>query len=392
MGGDEFTAILEGDDYMRQDELLASFEKQVLTNLQANGTVVAFGCARFVPRQDSSISMVFERADAAMYQEKDLLKHLNSEGDEGEDNVADAYQARDLEDISVISVRRHILIADDMEVSRGILGDLLADDYDVYFATDGVECLEMLRNHKNEIAVLLLDLYMPNMSGREVIAQMQVDEDLMSIPVIVLSVDEQAELDSLRIGAMDFIPKPYPDIEIVKARIAKCIELSEDRDLIRHTERDKLTGLLNRDYFFRYVSRLDHIYKDTTLDAVVCDVNRFYAINQQYGRQFGDRLLSAIGAALRKLARQTGGIGCRQGGDTFLLYCPHQQDYASLLRQFTADVFADKEMADRVSLRFGVFVNAKREPDPEERFARASAAAERIKDDPDTVCGYDGET
>lgn len=41
----------------------------------------------------------------------------------------------------------------------------------------------------------------------------------------------------------------------------------------------------------------------------------------------------------------------------------------------------------QVSLRFGVFVNAKREPDPEERFARASAAAERIKDDPDTVCG-----
>lgn len=46
----------------------------------------------------------------------------------------------------------------------------------------------------------------------------------------------------------------------------------------------------------------------------------------------------------------------------------------------------------QVSLRFGVFVNAKREPDPEERFTRASAAAERIKDDPDTVCGYDGET
>lgn len=46
----------------------------------------------------------------------------------------------------------------------------------------------------------------------------------------------------------------------------------------------------------------------------------------------------------------------------------------------------------QVSLRFGVFVNAKCEPDPEERFARASAAAERIKDDPDTVCGYDGET
>ena len=46
----------------------------------------------------------------------------------------------------------------------------------------------------------------------------------------------------------------------------------------------------------------------------------------------------------------------------------------------------------QVSLRFGVFANAKREPDAEERFARASAAAERIKDDPNTICGYDDET
>jgi diguanylate cyclase (GGDEF)-like protein len=153
-------------------------------------------------------------------------------------------------------------------------------------------------------------------------------------------------------------------------------------------KQQSMDALLNKDYFFRYVSRLDHIYKDTSLDAVVCDVNRFYAINQQYGRKFGDRVLSTIGVALRKLARQTGGISCRQGGDTFLLYCPHQEDYASLLRQFTADVFAEEKTADKVKLRFGIFANAKREPDAEERFARASAAAERIKDDPNTICGY----
>ena len=277
-------------------------------------------------------------------------------------------------------------------MNREILGDLLEEDYDIFYAADGVETLQVLHDHAGEIDLVLLDLIMPNMSGREVIAEMQLDEELVSVPVIILTTDQKAELDCLRIGAMDFIPKPYPDIEIVKARINKCIELSEDRDLIRHTERDKLTGLLNKDYFFRYVYRLDHIYKDTTLDAVVCDVNRFYAINQQYGRKFGDRVLSAIGVAMRKLARLTGGIGCRQGSDTFLLYCPHQEDYASLLRQFNADVIAEEETADKVSLRFGVFANAKREPDAEERFARASAAAERIKDDPDTICGYDDET
>ena len=146
----------------------------------------------------------------------------------------------------------------------------------VSYASDGVEALETLHRHKDEIDLVLLDLQMPNMDGREVIARMQIDEELISIPVVILTVDQDAELDCLKIGAMDFIPKPYPDIEIVKARIAKCIELAEDRELIHYTERDKLTGLLNKDYFFRYVSRLDHLYKDMTLDAVACNVNKFH--------------------------------------------------------------------------------------------------------------------
>ena len=84
----------------------------------------------------------------------------------------------------------------------------------------------MLQKHGADISLLILDLYMPNMTGQEVIARMQEDQALKSLPVIVLTVDEKAELECLRMGAWDFIPKPYPDIEIVKARIAKCLALS----------------------------------------------------------------------------------------------------------------------------------------------------------------------
>lgn len=76
---------------------------------------------------------------------------------------------------------------------------------------------------------MVLDLYMPNMSGWEVLKQMQDDRELRNLPVIVLTVDREAEVKSLKMGAMDFIPKPYPDIEIIKARIDKCIALSERR-------------------------------------------------------------------------------------------------------------------------------------------------------------------
>ena len=182
--------------------------------------------------------------------------------------------------------------------------------------------------------------------------------------------------------------RPWADIEIIKARINKCIELSEGRDLIRHTERDKLTGLLNKDYFFRYVDRLDHIYRDTSLDAVACGINDLRSVNRQQGRLFGDYALRSIGTGIRKLARKTGGIGGMLEGGIFLLYCPHQDDYEELLKEFTAEVFAGQEEADTVSLRFGIFADAQTEPDIEERFVRAQIAADREKDDPQKTFGF----
>jgi PleD family two-component response regulator len=266
-------------------------------------------------------------------------------------------------------------------MNREIMGDLLAEEYDISYASDGVEALKALRSHKDRIDLVLLDLQMPNMDGRKVIAQMQIDEELMSIPVIILTVDQDAELDCLRMGAMDFIPKPFPDIEIVKARIAKCIELAEDRELIHYTERDKITGLLNKDYFFRYVGRLDYLYRETSLDAVACVVNKFHSVNKQYGRQFGEKVLRGIGAGLKKLARQTGGISCREEDGAFLLYCPHQDNYEQLINGFLSDVFSGKEIADKVSIRFGIFTDARQVERIEYRFERAKTAADRVKND-----------
>lgn len=383
VGGDEFAVILTKSDYECRAQLLQEVIATPQDSSQSKMVeTIAAGIADFKQGRHTSLSSVFEEADKAMYKRKQLMKESLAAGvSASKDEVV-------IEDIPIINVRRHILIADDVEMNREILGELLQDDYDIIYASDGIETLEKLHSHKDEVALVLLDLYMPRMTGREVIAEMQIDDDLMSIPVIFLTVDQDAELDCLRIGAMDFIPKPYPDIEIIKARIAKCIELSDDRDLIRHTERDRLTGLLNKEFFFRYVERLDRIHHNGTLDAVVCDVNRLHWINDRYGRQFGDLVLHSLGAGIRALARQTDGIGCREGGDTFFLYCPHQHDLEQLLNEFMATVFEDKEMAKRVSLRFGVFADAQQEPDVEERFVRAKTSSDSVKEYPQKSIGF----
>ena len=383
IGGDEFAVILTGEDYERREELVEQANAVPEDRSKIGpGETIAAGMAEFDKDRHRSLSNVFEDADRAMYERKQSLKESVAVKDAKPGSIpAPEY-------IPAIDSRKHILIVDDVESNREIMGDLLEEDYEISYAADGAEALKALRNSKGDIDLVLLDLLMPNQDGRETLAMMQVDEDLRSIPVIVLTVDQEAELDCLMIGAMDFIPKPYPDVEIVKARIDKCIELAEDRDLIRHTERDKLTGLLNKDYFFRYVSRLDHIYKDAPLDAIVCDVSHFYSANKQYGRQFGDLVLRTIGACMRKLARKVGGIGCRQGMDTFLLYCPRQDDYEQLIQEFTSEVLAEEGMGDKVHMRFGVFSNAQQEADIEERFVRAKIAADRVKDDPQVICGY----
>ncbi len=383
VGGDEFVVILSGEDYCDRKELMNQINLIPADHSKIRlGETVSAGMAEYDKDKHRSLLNVAEDADKAMYLRKQYLKETILKKDDNPDSEEGS------DYIPAIHARKHILIVDDLEMNREILGDLLAEDYDISYASDGVEAMNKLRSHKETTDLILLDLQMPNMSGREVIARMQIDEELMSIPVIILTVDQDAELDCLRIGAMDFILKPFPDIEIVKARISKCIELSEDRELIHYTERDKFTGLLNKDYFFRYVSRLDHLYKETVLDAVACDVNRFHSVNKQYGRQFGDKVLRSISAGMKKLARGTGGISCREKDDTFLLYCPHQNNYEQLINRFLCDVFSGEGIADRFSIRFGIFPDARQAENIEERFEFAKIAASRVKNDPERNCGF----
>ncbi len=74
IGGDEFVAILEGDDYTNRNELLAGFERQIDKNQSENAVVVASGMDILDPDRDTSFDELFERADHIMYARKNELK------------------------------------------------------------------------------------------------------------------------------------------------------------------------------------------------------------------------------------------------------------------------------------------------------------------------------
>ena len=111
------------------------------------------------------------------------------------------------EPLRTYSGRRCVLVVDDELVNREILRNYLCNDYEVLCAADGTEALRLMRERKDALSLVLLDLLMPVMSGYEVLKSAKADEELKHIPVIVTTSEQAAELESLQLGAIDFVPK-----------------------------------------------------------------------------------------------------------------------------------------------------------------------------------------
>ena len=271
--------------------------------------------------------------------------------------------------------RRRILVIEDEKINRMILGNILRETYDVVFAETGAQALEILNGQFRTLSLVLLDLNLPDMYGVDILRRIKADAVTAVLPFIVMTADQDAEVQCLNFGATDFIAKPYPKPEVVLARILRTIELFEGRDILRWTERDHLTGLYNPEFFFRYAVQFDARHPGTPTDALLLDVNRFHMLNERYGRAFGDEVLRHIADKLRQALHGAGGIACRKSADTFLAYCPHRSDYGDLLRLISEGI--DEDYHARV--RMGVYPNVDRGIDMERRFDRAKQAADKVK-------------
>ena len=148
-------------------------------------------------------------------------------------------------------------------------------------AGTGKDALEIIRAQCERISLILLDLNLPDIHGLDILRQVKADTRSARLPVIVMTSDSESEVECLSLGASDFIPKPYPRQQVVLARILRTIELYEDRDTLHWTERDQLTGLYNKDFFYRYAAQLDANHPDEPTDAIVLNINHFHIINDR---------------------------------------------------------------------------------------------------------------
>ena len=272
---------------------------------------------------------------------------------------------------------RLVLVVDDFEVNRDAIGVILEDDYEVIYAENGQEALDMMYAHASELSIVLLDLMMPVMSGFEVLERVGVDEKLRHIPIIVLTADKSAELQALQLGAVDFITKPFDVPDIILARVDRIIELSEGRQLISAAERDRLTMLYSHNFFLEYANRLYRYHPELRMDALVVDIEQFHSVNDLIGRDLGDEVLRLIGSEIRAFLSETVGVACRLGGDRFDIYCVHQDDYRALLERLEKKA---NTVSRNVAIRLRMGINLWHEDtEPIVLFDRARTACNMVR-------------
>jgi len=113
-----------------------------------------------------------------------------------------------------MSKLNRILIAEDDEMVRRIIKEVLQDDYELYFAEDGSEALQLAKEHIPDL--LLLDIMMPKKNGFEVCRELRKDEEMQKLIVIMVTAlsDKDSEKMGLKAGADDFITKPFNPIDL----------------------------------------------------------------------------------------------------------------------------------------------------------------------------------
>jgi DNA-binding NtrC family response regulator len=128
-----------------------------------------------------------------------------------------------------------ILVADDDEIARDVLGSLLSKEgYSVLTARDGLEAIGILR--RNELGLIITDLRMPGADGIEVLRQaIRINPD-MAVVILTAYGSLDSALEAMEEGAYDYLTKPFKvqEILIITARAyRRALLLEERRELIR---------------------------------------------------------------------------------------------------------------------------------------------------------------
>ncbi|MFO0571072.1 MAG: diguanylate cyclase [Polyangiaceae bacterium] len=284
-----------------------------------------------------------------------------------------------------------VVVADDERLTREHLVTLLrAAGYVVEAFEDGQTVIE--RVGKGGVDLVLLDVLMPRLSGLEACRILKSMSQETFLPVVLLTVrsDTQSRVDGLRIGADDYVGKPFDERELL-ARVEAMLRIKKLHDHVQKARQkleqlsvhDELTGLYN----YRYLhTRLGEEFKRAEryhdpLACVVIDVDRLQGHNEFGGRALGDNVVRGVADVIRRSVREVD-VVARFGGDEFLLVLPstHFAGSVTVAERIWREVverpvFGEGTGPVRVTLSMGVSLYPSRDVRSKDSLLRAADAA-----------------
>lgn len=225
--------------------------------------------------------------------------------------------------------RGHLLLAEDDEANRDLLRRRLEKlGYRITACGDGGAALQLARETTPDL--LLLDMVMPVLDGREVLIRIKSDDSLRYLPIIMISALDQAEgiAHCIEMGAEDYLSKPFSPI-VLKARIGAALEKKRLRDFeqiyLRRIEEERarsdrlLLNILPQPIAERLKtgeSRIVNSYDEVTV--LFGDLVGFTSLSTRISPTLLVRMLDQIFSAMDELAERHGLEKIKTIGDAYM--------------------------------------------------------------------------
>ena len=217
-GGDEFLLVLPHITPEKFEEKLNTIRDEI-----RNASVPGFphlhitvSVGGVLKAADETLSDAVRRADLLMYRSKEKKDRVVMAGS----------SAAALPAVPDTPEKPQILIVDDSAMNRAILTEILGGDFRILEAASGEECLNQMHEHTGDIALVLLDLIMPDMDGFDVLGFLNRNHVIEDVPVIMISGEEADEYvrKAYEMGASDYVTRPF-DAKVVYQRVLNTIKL-----------------------------------------------------------------------------------------------------------------------------------------------------------------------
>ena len=285
--------------------------------------------------------------------------------------------------ISYSKTIKKILLCLNDETAMKELKQILGQHGGILKAENGREAMEILEYSYEEVAVVLTEVKMPEVNGYDLIQLMKRNKKYRDIPIVVVmsknmgeTVDEVEE-QCMELGATDFVKRPFIP-NIVVNRVRSLIRLRESTAMLNSLEKDPLTGLYTKAFFFKKVEQYLFEHPKQSYLLWVSDVQGLKIINEKYGIDKGDGVLRAMA---EHGVRNTPGFlfGGRIEGDKFgaLMRGMDQEVIEEIIRR------NDNETpfpVPNVVVKHGIYrIESKIDITPQGMYDRAMLALQKIK-------------